>query len=381
MTVRINQIVPLHEALNVSFGDTERTFSWMWLRDHSQDAESFHPKTKQRLLETFDLDAPEAPEVELEEDGSALALHWKGAAKPSRYTAEYLATVDSPAELYNVTVADQVLWDGSAADEALNRFGYREVGGEDGKAFGDMLLAIKRYGMAMVTEMPLRKEAVGDVMERIGYIRRTIFGTLWEFSSDGEIDDTAATPLDIKPHTDGTYSHDAPGLQALLCLSYEATGGNNTLVDGLFVAGRIRQEHPDAYRILCETSVPGQYIGDGSYLVAQRPPLRADAAGRIVQVSYNNHDRAPFLLPEPLMGRLYAALALFDGMVNDPANQIEFGLCPGEMIIFDNWRLLHGRKAFQGSRRMAGCYMNREDFESRLRMLAPGPLDMTAPAG
>ena len=44
-------------------------------------------------------------------------------------------------------------------------------------------------------------------------------------------------------------------------------------------------------------------------------------------------------------------------------------LAPGRMLIFDNWRTLHGRKAYQGKRRLAGAYINKEDVESRLRVL------------
>jgi len=76
----------------------------------------------------------------------------------------------------------------------------------------------------------------------------------------------------------------------------------------------------------------------------------------------------PFRLPEPEMGKFYRAIAAFDRLANDPALQWRRGLRRGDLLIFDNWRVLHGRTAFVGSRRMAGCYLNREDFESRLRL-------------
>lgn len=43
-----------------------------------------------------------------------------------------------------------------------------------------------------------------------------------------------------------------------------------------------------------------------------------------------------------------------------------------------HWRLSHGRFAFQGQRHMVGCYLNREDFESRLRLLSSQPMNMVA---
>jgi trimethyllysine dioxygenase len=38
-------------------------------------------------------------------------------------------------------------------------------------------------------------------------------------------------------------------------------------------------------------------------------------------------------------------------------------------MLFDNWRVLHGRAAYTGHRHLCGAYVNREDFESRRRVL------------
>ena len=41
--------------------------------------------------------------------------------------------------------------------------------------------------------------------------------------------------------------------------------------------------------------------------------------------------------------------------------------CPREALLFDNWRVMHGRAAFTGRRHMCGGYVNHEDMDSRLR--------------
>jgi trimethyllysine dioxygenase len=38
-------------------------------------------------------------------------------------------------------------------------------------------------------------------------------------------------------------------------------------------------------------------------------------------------------------------------------------------LLFDNWRVLHARDAYTGYRRLSGVYLNKEDVESRLRVL------------
>ena len=35
--------------------------------------------------------------------------------------------------------------------------------------------------------------------------------------------------------------------------------------------------------------------------------------------------------------------------------------------VFDNWRVLHGREAFTGKRRMCGGYIARDDFISKFK--------------
>ena len=65
----------------------------------------------------------------------------------------------------------------------------------------------------------------------------------------------------------------------------------------------------------------------------------------------------------------YDAIRLFDEIANEPSMQWRHVLRPGEAMLFDNWRVLHGRASFTGRRRMCGGYLNREDVDSRLRSL------------
>jgi trimethyllysine dioxygenase len=233
------------------------------------------------------------------------------------------------------------------------------------------LRLVARYGFCVVTGTPADARSTQALAERVGYVRETIFGGFWEFTADLEKADTAYTNLELRPHTDGTYSHDAPGLQMLHCLEFDGEGGESTMVDGFRIADELRRRSPEQFALLASVAIPGQYIGDGSHLMSARPVFRHDHTGELVQVSFNNADRAPFLLPHDEMLAVYEALQAFDLIANDLAFQWRHVLRPGEALLFDNWRVLHGRTAYTGLRRLCGAYLNHEDFESRLRLAPP----------
>ena len=59
-------------------------------------------------------------------------------------------------------------------------------------------------------------------------------------------------------------------------------------------------------------------------------------------------------------------------MTRDPRFEVRLRLAPGELIAFDNRRVLHGRGAFDpasGRRRLQGCYVDGDELLSRIRTL------------
>jgi len=348
---------------------TTTPYPLLWLRDHCPCPTCLHPVTRQRLVDTFTL--PREPGVRAAEPldgGHRLRIVWAPDEHASVYDAAFLRRAASaPAADFG---ADRVLWDARTLGGELPATAGPRVMEQDG-ALAEALRHLERYGLVRITGVEPTLEATGRLARRIAYVRETLFGGLWDVTADMAHKDTAYTTLAIGPHTDGTYSFDAPGYQMFHCLALDAEGGESTLVDGFHVAERLRVEAPHLYRILTEVVVPAQYIDEeeGVHLLAHGPVLRLDRENRMVQVRYNNHDRVPFLLEPERMRAFYDALAQLHRLANDPAHQVRRTLAPGEVLIFDNWRVLHGREAFRGYRRLAGAYLNKEDVESRLRVL------------
>jgi len=339
-------------------------FSYFWLRDNARDPISFDSQSHQRELFTAMVPAEITPDqVKLRENGQVICIKWPDLNNFVDYDSGFLAAYLHPRAVTDVP--QPKLWDASSITNDLISFDFDCALTWSGTT--EVLRKLSDYGFVLLKSCPCEKTSVASVAKNIGYIRETIFGGLWEFEANETMADSAYTPKELRPHTDSTYSLDAPGLQILLCLEYNATGGESVIVDGFRVAQQLQQDNPILYSALGQIEVTGTYKGDGAYLQASRPIFRHDSEGRIVQVTFNNYDRATTRLAEPQMTQLYSGIRYLDCLFNSSEYQWRHQLRPGEMIVFDNWRLLHGRGAFQGKRKMAGAYINREDYLSSLK--------------
>jgi trimethyllysine dioxygenase len=358
-------------VLGFADGRPALTLSLFWLRDHDSGADTLHPETQQRLIDTCRIPVDiKAQSVGVIEDGAALRVQWLPDGRVSRYDAQFLAGLRADPE---VLPAERSLWDGASIATQVPQVDYAGLMREDGVLMA-LLEQVARYGFCMVEGVPGTPDATRAVAERVAYIRMTIFGGYYDFTADLAHKDTAYTSMAIGPHTDGTYSLDAPGYQIFHCLAADCSGGDNLLIDGFKVGQIMQSEYAEDYRVLSTVEIPGRYLDHarGIQLMARRPLFRHDQSGALVQVSYNNHDRAPFVLPVEQHRRFYRALSTFAGLCAQPGLHYRRRLLPGSVLLFDNWRLLHAREAYVGYRRLAGAYLNREDVESRLRVLRIG---------
>ncbi len=375
MSARIEETTHAEGALVLTFRDARPardvrlalTLSLLWLRDHCPCAQCLHPETRQRLSDTSAIPADiRLRGMRLEEDGRILALEWPD-GHASRFEAQFLAgLVPDPQTL----PVERELWDAAQILRHPPRVSYEPFMASE-EVLLEALEKLERFGLCWVEEVPGTPEATIAVAERITYIRVTIFGGYYDFTANLEHKDTAYTSLAIGPHTDGTYSFDAPGYQMFHCLAAECTGGESSFIDGFKIASIMREHHPEDYRVLTSIEIAGQYVdhGRGVHLAAGRPLFRLNGRGELTQVSYNNHDRAPFLLSPEESRRFYRALGTFARLAAAPSLQYRRRLLPGSVVFFDNWRVLHARDEYSGYRRLAGTYHNKEDIESRLRVL------------
>lgn len=67
-------------------------------------------------------------------------------------------------------------------------------------------------------------------------------------------------------------------------------------------------------------------------------------------------------LPQSEMAQYYKDMEIFISEIKSTKNEWWFKMKPGQLFIFDNWRLFHGRTSFTGDREMTGCFIDRSEF-------------------
>lgn len=354
-------------VLNVTWDDGITTeYPWIWLRENAHDEATLHPVTLQRNIHTASIPRDIAA-TSVETAGEDLSIAWNDGDEstiPVAFLAEFRVP-DEPADSVSLGI-EPILWDAETIKPTPST-PYDDIMNTD-EGMIDWLTKVLQYGFALAIGVPATTEATKELLEKAAYIRQSIFGGFWSFEADMSKADTAYTNIELLSHTDSTYCNDAP-VQLLHCIYFEGEGGESTIADSFNVAAELKKRFPQHYATLSTVKVPGQYIGDGAHLMAARPVLRHDDKGNLVQVSFNNADRAPFLLPPDEMVAFYDALREFDNLSNEHSLQWRHQLAPGEAMLFDNWRVMHGRASYQGGRTLCGAYLNHEDIESKIRLL------------
>ena len=346
----------------------------LWLRERSPDPQHLDPQTRQRLFDPYSLP-------------DALAL--TGAAHAGEDTL-WLAFSDGYSGRFDLAALRRDLdpfdgcpgprpWD--ATLDPLPVFAWRAAPCD--RHLWAILDAYLSLGFVILRGVPTAPGSVLPAAERFGYVRETNFGRMFTVRHWPGGNDLAYSGLRLAPHTDNPYRNPVPSIQLLLCIDNEASGGLSTLVDSLAVGAALRQSDPDAFDLLTRVPVRFRFVDGETDMIEHRPLITCDLHGRMTGAHFSPRlDYGPLMDPADYR-RFFRARASLGRLFADPRFELTFRLEPGEMVMFDNHRLLHGRTAFdpsEGSRRLEGCYIESDGPRSLYRVLGRRRADRTGPA-
>lgn len=115
------------------------------------------------------------------------------------------------------------------------------------------------------------------------------------------------------------------------------------------------------------------YRDQSAELSATKPLISLDPRGRIREIRCNGRSLQPPCLG-PAEAGFYTAYRAFAELASDPAALRCVRLVPGDCVVFDNTRILHGRTGFtgQGGRHLQGCYADLDGVESAVAVAGRG---------
>jgi gamma-butyrobetaine dioxygenase len=269
----------------------------------------------------------------------------------------------------DVKYIKKIKWDSSLKD--LNNFEFNKNFFENEEMY-KALIDFYQYGFVIFKKVPIKDNFIVDFANSIGSIRRTNFGEFFNVKSIPNPNDLAYTSLPLAPHTDNPYRNPVPCIQILHCIENEVSGGLSTLVDGFTVTEQLKKDFPNYYKILTEIKVRFQFIDQNVVLEDWAEMIQLDELGDFKQVRFSPRlDFVPLMDKEKLE-LYYAARKKISELYNSNNYRIEFKLMPGDLLMMDNYRLLHGRTTYdanEGNRFLQGCYIDYDSTEGKLKHL------------
>lgn len=378
---------PKVESANLQSGLIEATLSTGarlclhpdWLRDNCSCDACIHPSTQER---TFDLlctsGAPSIEHLDLSPDG-ALIVHWKGGHN-SRFESDWILHHRPGFSRASARLRDQRPWD---ARLSIPRFSLGTVM-ETKLGLRAWLEALIETGLTILEGLPKKTGVVEVVTERFGHVRPSNFGRVFTVMSKPDPVNQAYTAAALPPHTDLPNWASPPSFQLLHCIENESGGGESIFVDGAKSMEVLKSESARMFELITSFPLEFRYRDQDVDIRHRAPAAIIDEQGQLAVLRHNNGLLAPIDAQPEQMGEIYQAHRLLTEIVRRREHQARFVLQPGELVAFDNRRVLHGRSAFDpslGLRHLEGCYADWEEVTGRLRALDNGIRSMMRSSG
>jgi gamma-butyrobetaine dioxygenase len=346
-------------GFSITWDDRTATdFPFIWLRDN--DPDELHPDTRERVFDLTSVALDICPES-FALESNALVVSWPRKAAESVYPQEWLHAHRPGCRRPDPSIVERTLWDGETLQDIPRRSA--SACAEQPAALLDALLTLKQLGILIIDgldDSPDASQLLGDL---VGFRRRTNFGDMFEVISEAVPNNLAYTSLELPLHTDLPNQEIIPGYQLLHCYRNTCTGGESVFADGFRICADLQKNAPGDFELLSKVQVPWRFHDENNDIRRHRSIISQRGDGQPDYIVFNASSQ---------LYEFYEAYQSLMHRIRNPKYALQHALVPGEMVIFDNSRVLHGRRAFDtasGERHLRGYYMERNEVDSRIRVL------------
>jgi gamma-butyrobetaine dioxygenase len=356
------------EALRIEWragGASE--FASLWLRENMR--EDRDAVSGQRLVDIADL--PAAPRIRtVRADDGRVHIEWEGEARSAAFELGWLAAQAAGAAAQRPELERRLWLEGARLDPRRD-FAWVELAAAraEPRVRLEWLTRLAQDGLAFLEAVPCAPSAILGAASLIGRVAETNYGLLFDVRSVPQPENLAYSDLGLGLHTDNPYREPVPGFQALHALVTSPEGGDSLFADGFALAAHLRESAPEAFRLLTTTPVPFHYRSADAELYAARPLIQLSCEGEVAAVHYNNRS---IRVGAQTVPAFYSAYRRFAALLREPRFHLQLKLADGDLVVFDNQRVLHGRTAFTSAkhpRHLQGCYLTRDSVFSEAGLL------------
>jgi gamma-butyrobetaine dioxygenase len=370
MSAVVKRLWSLPDRLSIEWADgTSSEFASLWLRDNLR--EDRDPHSGQRLIDIADL--PEDPKIRsaVAHDG-AVNVEWETESRPASFELTWLlAHASNPGR--PAAFAPRRWLEGARLDAARDfAWATFSEAQNDRSRRARWLAQLLQDGIAFLSDVPCREAGILEAASLMGRVSETNYGLVFDVRSVPQPENLAYSDLGLGLHTDNPYREPVPGFQVLHALAASPDGGESLFGDGFAIAQQLRTLHPAAFEVLTRTAVPFLYRSKDAELYAERPLIQLSCSGEVSAVHYNSRSIAPLRLTVRDAGPFYSAYRRFAALLRDPRFHLQCRLRDGDLVVFDNQRILHGRTAFSSARyprHLRGCYLTRDSVYCEAALL------------
>lgn len=354
-----------------------KRYHYIWLRDNCLCPKCYYPTSWQKNHDISELMAnnssPKPLNVELTNE--KLIVDWdENPPHHSIFPIDWLISHAYDGNEEAQLTRERILWDKAWLD--AHPPVWVDAKSENRPTWTNQLLTL---GFTIIKNF--RLEDLNNFLSSIGpiyYLAKNGSYSTVKANPNATDLSLSAEGNELLPHTDTTYISTPPLVQLLYCVENFATGGESILVDGFRVAKDFQQHHPKYFEILTQVPVKfEQFYPQWEYYVSHTTPIIELNREGLVASIYFSHKNFGSQLPFDQVEIFYEAYNTFFHYLKNPAYQYCFRLQSGDCLLVENFRVLHGRRAYDassGMRHLEVAYTDwqylagREDFH-RLKHL------------
>jgi gamma-butyrobetaine dioxygenase len=342
----------------------------LWLFENQMGDVTIEERTRESKIDPALFPDPSVlTGVAVAEDGDLEAI-WADDSV-ARYHSGWLRHVADQRHRPDSVMPESVEWTSADLTEPITFDGAAVLA--DDAALHEFLEALVGYGLARLEGLETTRDVLPALGRRVGALRDTNFGVTWPVSVDVKPTSTANTTLPLPPHTDLPTRETPPGFQLLHCLVNTCSAGFSTMADGYAVVRHLREHRPDVHDVLVRANWVFFNRSPEHDHRWSGPLIDYGAPGVPLTLRAFHPVRAFPDMDDVDVPEAYAALREFSRLAGSDEFQIRYPFRPGDLVAFDNRRLLHGRDSIDvegGQRELHGTYIDHDEVYSRLRVLS-----------